>query len=59
MPKNSTTQRNSDIRNDYIKWTNKKGVNARKFTDNYIFEQLANQYYLSAKTIENIVFHRV
>lgn len=59
MPKNNTKKRNSDIRNDYIKWTNKKGRKARKFTDDYIFEELGSEYYLSEATIEKIVFHYI
>lgn len=31
----------------------------RKYTDAYIFTVLGQKYFRSAKTIENIVYHRV
>lgn len=31
----------------------------RKYTDAYIFKILAEKYFRSPKTIENIVFHRI
>lgn len=48
------------IRKDYASMCredDKYGV--RKYSDAYIFEVLAEKYFRSAKTIENIVFHRV
>lgn len=48
------------IRRDYaamIREDDKYGV--RKYSDAYIFEVLGEKYFRSAKTIENIVYHRV
>ena len=48
------------IRSDYAalsKEDDKYGV--RKYSDAYIFEVLAEKYFRSPKTIENIVYHRI
>lgn len=48
------------IRKDYMemrKEDDKYGV--RKYSDAYIFEVLAEKYFRSPKTIENIVYHRI
>jgi len=56
---NRTLQKYEDIRFEYAKWTAKKYKNVRTYTDAYIFIKLAEKYYLSERTVENIVFHRV
>lgn len=56
-----TTQSLYDaIRRDYESMSRKDDkYGVRKYSDAYIFEVLAEKYFRSAKTIENIVFHRV
>lgn len=56
-----TTQSLYDaIRRDYESMSRKdEQYGVRKYSDAYIFETLGRRYFRSAKTIENIVFHRV
>lgn len=54
-----TAKKYADIRNDYQQWTNKNYNGIRIYTDGYIFAKLSEKYYLSASTIEQIVFHRI
>ena len=57
--KTNTAQKYDDIRSSYKKWTDKKYKGVRIYSDSYILLKLSEQYYLSSRTIENIVFHRV
>ena len=58
-PKQSTARKYTDIRDGYIKWLDKKYKGTQKYTDAYIFLVLSEKYYLSPRTIENIVFSRI
>lgn len=54
------TQRLYDaVKKDYFKLADVKEFGVKKFTDSWIFGKLANKFYKSPKTIENIVFSRV
>jgi|GEM_PF-503349 DNA repair protein RadC len=49
----------SDIKKDFDKLSSIKELGVKKFTTEFILAKLADQYYKSPKTIENIVFNRV
>ncbi len=55
----STARKYTDIRKGYVGWSDKKYKGIKKYTDAYIFLVLSERYYLSPRTIENIVFSRV
>lgn len=58
--KKETTERlYEDIRREYMKWLNKTKDGVRVYSDEYILACIANKFYKSSKTIENIVFNRV
>ncbi len=61
MPTNKTktAKKYDDIRSDYSKWSAKKYRGVKIYTDKYIFTKLSEKYYLSTRTIENIIFYRV
>lgn len=48
-----------DIRKEYKKLSDIKSHGVQKFSHDYIVITLANKFYRSPKTIENIVFNRV
>ena len=56
----SETQRKyQDIRNEYEnKWLKKKYKGKSIYTSEYIYAKLGEQFYLSPKTIEDIIFYR-
>ena len=52
--KDNTIQRNTRIRERYNKLDSKN-----MYKNDYIFSLLAKEFFLSKKTVENIVFNRV
>lgn len=59
-PKKPSTQRlYEDVRREYLVWLNKRKNGVRVYSDEYIFAVVAEKFYKSPKTIENIVFNRV
>ena len=52
--KDSTNERNNAIRERYKKLDSKN-----MYRQDYIYNLLAKEFYLSSVTIEKIVFHRV
>lgn len=48
----------NDIKRDFGKLSNVKEYGVSKYSTDYILNKLADKYYKSAKTIENIVFNR-
>jgi len=57
--KTLTSKKYQDIRLDYDKWLEKKFKGVQIYTDDYIYLQLSEKFYLAPRTIENIVYHRV
>lgn len=54
-----TARKYADIRKEYEqKWLTKKYKGKPIYSDDYIFLKLGEKFYLSSKTIENIVFYR-
>ncbi len=54
-----TKRKYNDIRKEYReKWLTKTYKGVLVHSDAYIFTKLAEQFYLSPKTIENILFYR-
>lgn len=49
----------SDIKKDFDKLSSTRELGVKKFSNEFILAKLAEQYYKSPKTIENIVFNRV
>lgn len=56
--KTSTIRMHNDIKRDFGKLSNVKEYGVSKYSSDYILNKLADKYYKSAKTIENIVFNR-
>lgn len=54
----STIRMHNDIKKDFGKLSNVKEFGVAKFSNDYILNKIADKYYKSAKTIENIVFNR-
>ena len=52
-------QKYTDIRDAFQKWSNKTYKNVRMYSETYILLKLSEQFYLSPRTIENVVYHRV
>lgn len=50
--------RNEQIKKDFTKLTNKKRNGVKLYTQAVILAQLGDKYFLSPKTIEDIVFNR-
>lgn len=48
-----------DIRAEYKKLSDVKSHGVQKYSHDYIVITLANKFYRSPKTIENIIFNRV
>lgn len=58
VEKEITNRLYNDVRKEYTKLSNVREFGAKKYSDQYIFAKLGNQFYKSPKTIENIVFGR-
>lgn len=56
--KDNTTRMHEDIKKEFEKLSNVKAHGVQKFTNDYIFREVAHKFYKSPKTIENIVFNR-
>ncbi|WKW46726.1 hypothetical protein P3875_01245 [Myroides sp. JBRI-B21084] len=54
-----TLKRHDDIRKDFEKMSNEKEYGVQKYNMKFILEKLGEKYYMSSKTIENIVFFRL
>lgn len=48
-----------DIKKDFTMLSSVKEFGVKKFSLEYVLAKVANKYYKSPKTIENIVFNRV
>lgn len=59
MASENTQKKYSDIRKEYIQWTDRKYKGVRKFTNDFIFVKLGEKYYLKPTTIEDIIYYRV
>lgn len=46
------------IRDEFDRLSNVKEYGVSKYTNQYILNKIADKYFKSAKTIENIVFNR-
>lgn len=54
-----TKRKHNDIRKEYQeKWLSKTYKGVTMYSEGYIYVRLAEQFYLSPKTIENILFYR-
>lgn len=49
-------RRNKNIKEDFIKLSNERYGKHKKYTNDAIMLKLADKYYLSERTIEDIVF---
>lgn len=54
----NTIRKYEAIRTAYQKWVNNTYKGARKYTDQYIFIRLEEDFFLKPKTIEDIVYYR-
>jgi len=52
-------KRNQKISQEFVAYTEKRYHGKRIYTNEYIFEKLADKYALSPVTIEAIVFNRI
>ena len=52
-------KRNAKIKKEFLQLTEKRHNGKRIYTNDYIFEILADKYTLSPVTIEKIIFNRV
>lgn len=57
--KERTNKMYEDIRKEYKKLSDIKSYGVSKYAHDYIVITLANNFYRSPKTIENIIFNRV
>lgn len=57
--KERTNKMYNDIRQEYKKMSDIKSFGVSKYSHDYIVVTLANRFYRSPKTIENIIFNRV
>ncbi|MBF7093639.1 hypothetical protein IUY40_19130 [Flavobacterium sp. ALJ2] len=60
MPSNNdnTKRLYEDVKKDYLKLSDVKEFNVKKYTDAWIFAKLGQRYYKAVRTIENIVFSK-
>lgn len=58
MAKQTTIRLHADVRKEFERMSNIREFGVRKFTIPYILNHLAQRFYKSPKTIENIVFDR-
>lgn len=56
--KSNTEKKYEDIRAAYTRWTNRKYKGVQIYREKLIYLRLAEQFYLSPKTIEDIVYYR-
>lgn len=56
--KQSTIRLHDDIRKEFQKMSDIKEYGVPKYTSAYIMNVIADKFYKSPKTIENIVFNR-
>lgn len=54
----NTLRKYTKIRESYDKWINDTYKGVRKYTDEYIFLKLEEDFFLRPKTIEDIVYYR-
>lgn len=60
MPiKESTKRQYLSIRNEYTKLNQVKEFGVQKYSNAWIVNKLADRFFKSAGTIENIIYHRV
>ena len=57
--KECTNKMYEDVRHEYKKMSDIKCHGVSKYSHDYIVVVLANRFYRSPKTIENIIFNRV
>ena len=57
--KEHTNKMYEDVRHEYKKMSDIKCHGVSKYSHDYIVVILANRFYRSPKTIENIIFNRV
>lgn len=56
--KDNTTRMHEDIKKEVDRLSGVKAHGVQKFTNEFIFREVAFKFYKSPKTIENIVFNR-
>lgn len=54
-----TIRLHAAIKDDFDKLSNVKEYGVQKYTNEYIFNKIADKYFKSVRTVENIVFGRV
>jgi len=59
MAREATLKLHAEIRKDFHKMSNIIEKNTQKFSTQYIINSIADKYFKSPITIENIVFNRV
>lgn len=59
MQKDNTIKLYQDVRKEHERLTNVKEFGVQKHTDAWIRNWLADRFYKSVATIENIIFYRV
>jgi acetate kinase len=59
VTKETTKSLHKDIRQEYEKLNNIREFGVKKYSEKYILAKVAEKFYKSPKTIENIVYHRV
>ena len=56
--KATTIRLHNDIKKEFYRMSAIKEYGVQKFSIDYILNEIANKFYKSPKTIENIVFNR-
>lgn len=59
MARELTDRLYHDIKQDFDKFSNVKEFGVQKYSMAWVLAKIADKYYKSPKTIENIVFNRV
>lgn len=59
IPRSRTDKKYADIKADYEKLISVKEFGVQKNSSDWVLNKIAEKYYMSPKTIENIVFNRV
>ena len=59
MARELTDRLYHDIKHDFDKFSNVKEFGVQKYSMAWVLAKIADKYYKSPKTIENIVFNRV
>lgn len=57
--KTDTERLYKDVKKDFSTLSGVKEFGVKKFSVEYVLAKVANKYYKSPKTIENIVFNRI